>query len=201
LNPMTVISTIPEDNVPQIMEQINAGKTLSVIAYDRTQTKILATGKLLTIDNQVDPTTGTVKLRSQFQNDKNMLFPNQFVNVNVLVTTLNNATIVPTAAIQHGADGPYIYVIQDASEANDTEKTPSKSDSKNKDGMSVKSVPVVLGVSIDDETTIIKGITPGDKVVTEGADKLTDGAPVYISGSSKSSTAEAANRTHRRNLA
>jgi multidrug efflux system membrane fusion protein len=201
LNPMTVISTIAEDSVPQVMEQINAGKTLSVTAYDRTQTKLLATGKLLTIDNQMDPTTGTVKLRSQFQNDKNLLFPNQFVNVNLLVTTLKDATIVPTAAIQHGAQGPYIYVIVHNQDAKaEKPQATSKHGNKEKSDMTVKSTPVVIGVSIDDETTITKGIAPGDEVVVEGADKLTDGSPVYVSGS-KSPTAEAANHTRRRDLA
>jgi multidrug efflux system membrane fusion protein len=199
LNPITVISTIPEDRVPEVLEQVNAGKVLPVTAYDRSQTKILATGTLLTIDNQVDPTTGTVKLRSQFQNDKYLLFPNQFVNVNLLINTLKNATIVPTAAIQQGASGPYVYVIAHDPDASKTKKHKSKNPAEDSD-MIVKSTPVVVGVSIDDETTITKGIAPGDAVVIEGSDKLTDGGPVYASGS-KSPTVEAASHSHRRNLA
>jgi multidrug efflux system membrane fusion protein len=199
LNPITVISTIPEDSVPQVLEQLNAGKTLPVIAYDRSQTKKLATGTLLTIDNQVDPTTGTVKLRSQFQNEKYLLFPNQFVNVSLLIDTLKNATIVPTAAVQQGASGPYIYVIAHDPDASKKKKRASKSPAAESD-MIVKSTPVVVGISIDDETTIAKGISPGDSVVVEGADKLTDGGPVYVAGS-KAPAVEAANHSHRRNLA
>src|SRR5690606_23959360 len=105
------------------------------------------------------------------------LFPNQFVNVNLHVTTLKNATIVPTAAIQHGAQGAYIYVlVRD-------DQTEKKSAQANKKNMTVKSIPVVVGVSLNDDTTITSGIKPGDVVVVEGADKLTDKSTVYIAGS------------------
>ncbi len=200
LNPMTVISTIPEDSVPQVMDQLNAGKTLSVIALDRTQTRTLAKGKLLTIDNQIDPTTGTVKLRSQFQNDKNLLFPNQFVNVNLLVTTIKNATIVPTAAIQHGAQGPYIYVVVRDGVKEEKSTHTSKRQTTAKNTMTVKNTPIVMGATLDDETTITAGIAPGNLVVVEGADKLTDGAAVSIAGS-QLPLFEAANPTHRRDTA
>ncbi len=191
LTPTTVLSTIPEDNIPDILEQLNAGKKLKVLAYDRSQTKLIATGTLSVLDNQVDPTTGTVKLRSDFSNDKNNLYPNQFVNVSVLIKTLKNATVVPTAAIQHGTQGDYIYVINDKP---DTKKASGTDD------MTVKSVPVISGVSMENETAITKGIHPGDKVVVEGADKLTDGMAVYVAGS-KPPKLHAFNRTHSLDLA
>jgi multidrug efflux system membrane fusion protein len=196
LNPITVISTIPEDSIPAVQEQISTGKTLTAIAYDRAQTRVLATGQLLTMDNQIDPTTGTVKLRSQFQNDKNQLFPDQFVNVNLLVKTLKNATIVPTAAIQYGANGAYIYVVQTAP---DSEKTAKKRKADDAGTMTVKSVPVIVGISLDDETTITKGIAPGDQVVIEGADKLTDGSAITTVDNKLPTVA--VNHTHRHTLA
>lgn len=160
LNPITVIFALPEDNVPEILEQINAGQTLMVKAYDRQQNKILAIGKLLTIDNQIDPTTGTVKLRAQFDNEKNTLFPNQFVNAELLVKILSNATIVPTAAIQHGTPENFVYVLK-------TDNT-------------VTVRPVEVGVVWGEYTVIKKGVLPRQIVIVEGADKLREGARVSI---------------------
>lgn len=162
LQPITVIFTIPEDNVPQVLQQLNAGKTLTVLVYDRQQTTLLATGKLLTIDNQIDPTTGTVKLRAEFENKDNQLFPNQFVNTQLLVNTLHNAIIVPTAAIQHGAQGSFVYLLN----KNHT--------------VSVRSV--VTGTTQGDNTVISSGVVSGQSVVIEGADSLTDGATVTLPG-------------------
>lgn len=160
LQPITVIFSIPEDNVPEVLEQINAGTTLTVNAYDRQQNKLLAVGKLLTIDNQIDPTTGTVKLRAQFENENNALFPNQFVNTQLLVTTLTNATIIPTAAIQHGVQNNFVYIVN------------------NDNTVSVKSV--VLGVVSGEFTVVKSGISAGQLVVVEGADKLIEGSIVTI---------------------
>jgi len=141
LNPITVIFTMAEDYIPAVLKQLYAGKTLEVLAYDRQQAHLLATGKLLTIDNQIDPTTGTVKLRAEFDNSENTLFASQFVNVRLLVNTLKDVTLVPTAAIQYRPEGTYVYVV-------------------NKDSTS--------------------GLVPGQTVVTEGTDKLTDGAKVRV---------------------
>lgn len=166
LKPITIIFSIPEDNVPEVLEQINAGKSLIVNAYDRQQNKLLATGTLLTIDNQIDPTTGMVKLRAQFANENNALFPNQFVNVQLIVKTLQNATIIATAAIQHGAQNNFVYIIN--------------SDKK----VNVK--VVVPGVVYGEETVIKSGVNPGQMVVIEGADKLTEGSTVSISAAPSS---------------
>jgi multidrug efflux system membrane fusion protein len=162
ISPITVIFSIPEDNVPAVLKQINSGKTLSVSAYDRSQNNLIETGTLLTMDNQIDPTTGTVKLRAQFKNDPYVLFPNQFVNIELLVDTLHNAIVVPTAAVQHSAKGTFVYLVN----ANHT--------------VSVK--PVVVGITNNDKTVITQGVAENDLVVEEGADKLTDGATITVTG-------------------
>lgn len=161
IHPMTVIFTLPEDNIPQVVKQIRTGKTLITEAYDRTQNQLLAKGFLLTIDNQIDSTTGTVKLRAQFKNEEDNLFPNQFVNIKLLIDTLNQATIVPTTAIQYGVK-KYVYVF------NEKDNT-------------VHVREVVPGIAWGDNTVIQKGIKPGEKVVIQGTDKLTDGMKVKVS--------------------
>lgn len=166
IRPICVVFTIPEDNIPTVLQQINAGKTLSVQAYDRTQNQLLATGTLLTMDNQIDPTTGTVKLKASYPNLDNTLFPNQFVNVQLLVTTLQNATVVPTAAVQNGPQGTFVFLVN--------------SDNT----VSVK--PVKVGVTSGNDTVITSGITPGQIVVTDGTNKLTDGATITQASSNPS---------------
>ncbi len=160
LQPITVIFTLPEDNIPQVIKQMNAGHKLIAKAFNRAQNQLLATGELLTIDNQIDPTTGTVKLKAQFSNQDNQLFPNQFVNIQLLVDTLKQAIIIPTAAIQYGSNGQFVYLYH----KNNT----------------VKIVPVVVGITWGEYTVINKGIHVGQQVVTEGADKLIDGAKVRL---------------------
>jgi membrane fusion protein, multidrug efflux system len=146
LNPITVIFSIPEDNIPD----------------DRGQSKLLATGKVLTINNQIDDTTGTVKVKALFENKDNTLFPSQFVNVRLLVKTLKNAITIPTAAIQNSSEkGRFIYVL-------------------NRETMTVKVIPVTIGITMNDTTTITSGVKPGESVITAGTDKLTDGAKVTL---------------------
>jgi membrane fusion protein, multidrug efflux system len=110
--PVTVIFTLAEDNLTQVMEQMHSGKALEVDAYDRTQQTQLAKGRLITIDNQIDTVTGTVKLRAEFDNSKGMLFPNEFVNTRLLVKTVDNQTIVPSSAIQHNGTTDFVYLVQ-----------------------------------------------------------------------------------------
>lgn len=162
LDPMTVVFSIPEDAIPEVTQQLNAGKLLSVEAYDRQQNKLLAKGVLLTIDNQIDPTTGQVKLKAQFQNAANTLFPSQFVNVKLLVKTLHQVIVVPTAAIQYSSQGPFVYVV-------------------NTD-YSVSAKPVVVGVTTGEQTTIVSGLATRQYVVVEGTDKLTDHAKIKMAG-------------------
>lgn len=161
IQPITVIFSIPEDNVPQVMQQITAGKTLVVEAFDRMQNKLLATGKLLTIDNQIDQTTGTIKLRAEFDNQNRQLFPNQFVNIKLLVDTLQHATLIPTAAVQRGAQGTFVYVFNTA-------------------GSTVSLKTVELGPTFGDNSVVKTGVSPNQQVVVEGADKLTDGMKVRV---------------------
>jgi multidrug efflux system membrane fusion protein len=160
LKPISVLFTLAEDNLPAVLKRLQSGATLPVTVYDRTQSNKLATGKLATVDNQIDPTTGTVKLRAQFENEDESLFPNQFVNTELLVDTLHGVTIIPTAAIQRGAPGTFVYLVG----ADQT--------------VSVR--PVKLGPSEGEQVAIRDGLAPGDKVVTDGADRLRDGAKVTL---------------------
>jgi multidrug efflux system membrane fusion protein len=173
LQPITVIFSIPEDELPEIMPQLNAGTQLSVTAWDRANLHELATGKVSAVDNQVDTTTGTVKVRAQFDNTDNALFPNQFVNARLLVKTLQNAVTVPTAAIQRGAPGAtpagamgtYVYLIN----ANNT--------------VSVRQInvgPTYIAAHNVSMTTVETGLSAGDHVVTDGADRLRDGLRVSV---------------------
>ena len=169
LEPITVVFTLPEDQIPALQTQLHAGKTLPVTAHDRSGAKVLATGKLQTVDNQIDPTTGTVKLKAIFPNDDETLFPNQFVNVSLLLDTLHNATLIPQAGVQRGA---YVYVIG-------AQQT-----------VSVRKV--TLGAGDATNTVITQGLKPGEMVVVDGADKLKDGAKVVLRQNNAPAAAAAA---------
>ncbi len=160
VQPISVIFTLPEDSLPAVLKRVHAGAALPATAFDRSGTTKLDTGTLDTIDNQIDPTTGTVKLRAVFGNPEQGLFPNQFVNVQLLVDTLHDASLVPIAAIQRGAPGPFVYLV--------------------KPGETVAAQPVSLGPSDSRRVAITKGVAPGQAVVTDGADRLKDGATVRL---------------------
>jgi multidrug efflux system membrane fusion protein len=160
LKPISVIFTLPEDNLPAVLKRVNAGATLQVTAFDRSGSIQIATGKLSTLDNEIDPTTGTFKMRALFDNADEMLFPNQFVNVQLLLDTDSGATIIPSAAVQRGAPGTFVYVVK----ADDT----------------VAVQKVALGPSDSERVAVTSGLQPGDKVVIDGADKLRDGAKVAL---------------------
>jgi membrane fusion protein, multidrug efflux system len=174
LQPITVIFSIPEDNLPEIMPQVTAGTKLQVTAFDRANVKQLGVGSVSAVDSQIDTTTGTVRVRAQFDNANNALFPNQFVNVQLLVKTLQNAVTVPTAAIQRGAPGStaggamgtYVYLVN----TNNT--------------VSVRQItvgPTYLAPGNVSLTTVDSGLAAGDHVVTDGADRLRDGMAVNVS--------------------
>jgi multidrug efflux system membrane fusion protein len=163
--PITVIFTLAEDSLPQVLTQMHGGKPLPVQAYDRTQQTLLGTGKLITVNNQIDTTTGTVKLRAQFDNAKGMLFPNQFVNTRLLVKTLENQTLVTSSAIQHNGSTDFVYVIQ------------NPDDPKNAKAVMQK---VKSGIS-DKGNTAVTGIKPGTVVADSSFQKLVDKSPVYQS--------------------
>lgn len=158
VQPITVVFSVPEDRVPQIMAKLRARQPLEVRAYDRAGQQLLSTGTLLAADNQVDPNTGTLRLKGSFPNQDLRLFPQQFVNASLIIDTLRHATLVPTAALQHGTQGTFVYVIQ----PDDT----------------VQSRPVTTGPSDGDDTVITQGIHPGETVVVEGADNLTGGSKI-----------------------
>jgi multidrug efflux system membrane fusion protein len=162
LSPISVIFTVPEDNISQVMARTSSGATLSADAFDRSQTTKLTSGKLATIDNVIDPTTGTVKLRAMFDNTDGKLFPNQFVNVRLLVDTLQHQTVIPMSAVQRGADGTFVFVVSPDKTAN--QRT------------------VKLGVQDGDKVAVLDGLKPGDTVVVDGADRLRDGAQVSVPG-------------------
>jgi multidrug efflux system membrane fusion protein len=167
LQPITVIFTIPEDNVPAVMKRLSAGATLNVGAFDRTNATKIADGKLLTADNSIDVTTGTIKLRAQFDNADLALFPNQFVNTQLLVDTLHDQVVMPNAAVRRGAPNgvatTFVYVVN-------ADRT-----------VSVR--PVTLGVVDGEKVAVTAGLKPGEVVVTEGGDRLREGAPVTLPNS------------------
>ena len=160
LQPISVIFTLPEDDLPQIMQRLGLGVSLPVTVYDRNDTIELGTGKLIAVDTQIDTTTGTVKIRAQFPNADNALFPNQFVNARLLVDTHAKVLTVPNAALQTGAPGTFVYVVN----ADNT-----------------VSVQVVkIGAATASATEITSGLTEGERVVIDGADRLRDGSHVII---------------------
>jgi len=171
LQPIAVIFTLPQDQLQQVLVKLHGGGQLPVEAYDRDDTTKIAEGKLLTIDNQIDPTTGTYKLKSVFPNENNALFPNQFVNVHMLVDIKHNLVIVPAAAIQRGPQGTYVYVVSGGDTAHIRDVSVAQTTGNN------------VGIS--------SGIDGGDVVVIDGADKLQDGSKVLASTSPTSTTHEA----------
>jgi membrane fusion protein, multidrug efflux system len=158
--PITVVLVLPEDDLPPILKRLHDGAKLPVTAYDRSRTTKLATGVLAAVDSQIDTTTGTVKLKALFDNTSETLFPNQFVNANVLVDVLHDATLVPTAAIQRGAPGTFVYLV--------------------KPDNSVAVQAVTLGPVDGERVAVQSGLAPGDRVVIDGADKLREGATVEV---------------------
>ncbi|HEY7163353.1 MAG TPA: MdtA/MuxA family multidrug efflux RND transporter periplasmic adaptor subunit [Candidatus Binatia bacterium] len=158
LDPISVIFTISEDNLPQVQKQINGGRQLPAVAYDRSLNHKLASGSLMTVDNQIDPTTGTVKLKAVFSNKQGELFPNQFVNARLLVDTLHNMVLVPNASIQHSPQSAFVYVV----------KADNTVDARN----------VKVAGTEGDQTAIASGLKEGENVVTDGVDKLQPGSRV-----------------------
>jgi multidrug efflux system membrane fusion protein len=160
LQPIAVVFAIPEDTLPAVLVKVKAGEHPTVEAYDREERRRLASGSLLTADNEIDPTTGTVKLKAVFPNAGSELFPNQFVNARLLLDVQHGATVVPIAAVQRGAQGPFVYVV--------------------KPDHTVTVRRVTAGVTEGDDTSIAAGLSPGDLVVVEGADRLREGATVEV---------------------
>jgi multidrug efflux system membrane fusion protein len=158
LQPVTVVFTVAEDALAQIQPRLRQGAKLPVEAYDRTNQKLIARGTLISLDNQVDTTTGTVKARASFTNADGALFPNAFVNARLLVNTLSNATLIPTDAIQHNGQETFVYVIENNH---------------------AHLRPITVGVT-EGQTAQVSGVDPGDVLAVSGFDKLQDNAQIMI---------------------
>ena len=160
LQPITVVFAIPQDTLPKVLQRFKSGEPMTVEAFDRDGRTLLATGKLVTIDNQIDPSTGTVKLRAEFPNTDETLFPNQFVNVQLIAEQIQGATVVPTAAVQRSTTAIYVYVVTD-------KKTASV--------RQIETGPTERGMVV-----VSKGLAPGEVVVVDGVDKLRDGSTIEL---------------------
>ena len=160
LQPIAVVFTIPEDSLPAVLQKLQAAERLTVEAFDREQKQKLATGTLLTVDNQIDPNTGTVRLKATFPNNDGALFPNQFVNARLLLEVKRGTMLVPSTAIQRGPDGTFVFVV--------------------KEDQSVSVRAVTVGVVHSEETSIEKGLSADELVVIDGTEKLREGTRVDV---------------------
>ncbi len=158
--PVDVLFSLPEDNIPAIQQAQKASKSVLVEAWDRNNLVLVASGALLSIDNQIDPATGTLKMKARFTNEDESLFPNQFVNIKLQVETLQNAIVIPSAALQMGNEGHYVWVLND--------------------DQRVSKVLVTVGMQNAQQVVIEQGLSTGAKVVTDGVDRLTEGAQVEV---------------------
>ncbi len=170
LEPITVVFAIPEDNLPGVLAKLGAGDRLAVDAYNREQSKKLATGSLLTVDNQIDPNSGTVRLKAEFPNKDHELFPNQFVNARLLLDTRRGTTVIPTAAIQRSPQATFVFLV--------------------KADQTVTVRQVRLGPTEGDQVSIDEGLSPGDLVVVEGAERLREGSKVELKSPGNSGKAK-----------
>ncbi len=161
MRPIAVDFTLPEDDLPKVLPRMRSRAGLMVDAYDRSSQQHLATGKLLTVDNEIDPTTGTAKFKAIFPNENESLFPDQFVNVRLVIDQLPNATVMPAAALQHGPDGDFVFTVQPDNTA--------------------KMQPVHVALTEGSILVVDKGVAPGEKVVIDGAEKLRNGSNVVAS--------------------
>ena len=162
MQPISVLFTVPEVDLPAVLDALRANNSPAVEAWDRAETTLLARGTLRTVDNQIDTTTGTIRLRAIFENTDEKLFPNQFVNINLKLSTVRAATVVPAATIQRASFGTFVYVIKP-----DGKATIRK---------------VTLGVAEGERVAITEGVAPGERIVLEGVDALEEGAAVEIVG-------------------
>jgi multidrug efflux system membrane fusion protein len=160
VNPIDVAFTVSQDDVPRIQKRLASGAELAATAFDRTRTNVLAQGSFSTLDNQIDVNTGTIKAKARFANDSGVLFPSQFVNVSLLLDTVKAAVVVPAAAVRSGANGDFVYVLND--------------------NRTVSVRAVTRGQAAGDQLAIASGLKVGERVITEGGDRLTDGAAVQL---------------------
>jgi multidrug efflux system membrane fusion protein len=160
VDPISVLFTIPQDTLPRVLARLAAGEKPPVEAWDREQKEILARGTLITTDNQIDVATGTVRLKAQFPNPEGKLFPNQFVNVRMVVDVHKNVVVVPTAAVQRGAQGTVVYVVKEDS--------------------TVALKPITVGATEGQVTEVLTGLAAGERVIVDGVDRIREGAKVEV---------------------
>ena len=171
-HPIDLVFTLPESDIATVVQAQKAGQTLSVEAWDRTNKQKLSDGTLLSLDNQIDTTTGTIKVKARFANQDDALFPNQFVNARMLVSTEQNAVLIPTAALQMGNDGHFVWVLNEQNKVSKHTVTP--------------------GIQNSQQVAISAGLSAGDRVVTDGIDRLTEGAQVEVVTAQNDNAASAA---------
>lgn len=177
-HPIDLVFTLPETDIPAVMQAQKGGQSLTVEAWDRANKQKLSEGKLLSLDNQIDTTTGTIKLKARFTNQDDALFPNQFVNARMLVATEENAVVIPTAALQMGNEGNFVWVLN--------------SDDK------VSKHLVKAGIQDSQNVVIAAGLSAGDRVVTDGIDRLTEGAKVEVVEAHSDTPAQPVKREHKK---
>jgi len=208
VHPISVIFTLPEDQLPQVLSRTRSGQSLSVEAWDRANTTKLATGKLLTVDNQIDTTTGTAKLKAVFDNHENQLFPNQFVNIRLITENRPNSIVIPAAAVQTGSSGSFVYAIDTdhpvdarsstADAASGTNSSAHKRKTSSSDAAAnvasqtaypVVAKPIKIDLTEGNLVILSSGLSQGEKVVTDGQEKLKDGSKVIAHPASASQNA------------
>jgi membrane fusion protein, multidrug efflux system len=175
IQPISVLFTIPEDNLQAISKRLQAGAKLPVTALNRAGSATLAQGTLTTFDSQIDPTTGTIKLRAEFPNEGKTLYPNQFVNIRLLLDTHKDVVTMSTSGIQRGVPGTFVYLVKDDS--------------------TVTVRPVKVGITDGDRVEVLSGVEPGDRIVIDGADKLREGAKVIVRSEADANNPAAAAKT------
>ena len=179
LQPINVVFTLPEDKVQPLIQRWRNNMPITVSAYDRAGKLRLAQGKLTAIDNQIDPTTGTLKLKALFENEDGALFANQFVNIRMHLNTLSSVTLAPSAAIQHDSQGPFVFVA-------DEDRT-----------VHISHVKLGPGETDDGKVAILSGLAPNESVVIEGIDRLKDGGRIDIAQKNNQEIAAAPRREHK----
>lgn len=183
IKPITVEFTLPEDDIPEVISRLHAGQKLAVDAFDRSETTKLASGVLTSVDNEVDPSTGTIKMRATFPNEDESLYPSQFVNARLQLGVLHDVTVIPTSAIERGEQGTFVYLIQQGPPQPEQQAPPQQTKPPQQpqapQGIAVAR-PVQLGATEGERVQVLSGLEEGDLVVVDGADRLKEGMPVAI---------------------
>jgi membrane fusion protein, multidrug efflux system len=202
LQPISVIFTLPEDQLPQVLKLTRGGNRLAVEAYDRSETTHLASGSVLTVDNQIDTTTGMVKVKAVFPNDDGALFPNQFVNVRLILQEKRNAIVIAAAALQTGSQGNFVYLLKEGQPPVDPVELknagggyPANLDERNKSNYYVAAQPVKVELTEGTQVILSAGVKPGDQIVVDGQEKLKNGSRVIPRQASANGTTAEMNET------